>query len=303
MANESSLQIVQPIPKATHGSPDAPLRIGDIEIPCYVLDDRRRVIAQNGMLSALDMHPQSTHGQSVVQLERFTRGKALNPFISETLAAVTNSPIRFRSPTGLAYGYEATVLVDLCDAVLEARKAGALRPNQLHIAERCEILMRGFARVGIIALVDEATGYQADRDRRELHRILDAYIAPEFLPWTKRFPDVFYKEMFRLRGWTFDIHKGPRKVGELTAQVVYHKLPHGVLDELRRQNPVVRERRRRHKLHQYLSEHIGNQHLHDHVQICVALMRACTEWEEFVRLLHRAVPSPEPLALSEGQAC
>lgn len=29
------------IPQATHGSPDHPIKIGDIEIPCYVLDDGR----------------------------------------------------------------------------------------------------------------------------------------------------------------------------------------------------------------------------------------------------------------------
>jgi P63C domain-containing protein len=297
------------IPKATHGSPDAPLRIGEIEIPCYVLEDRRRVITQTGMLHALDMGrggpsgPVKTKGDAY-RLGHFVGGKRLSPFIGAELLDAINAPVHFHLPTGQrAYGYEATVLADMCDAVLEARKRGVLTKQQLHIAEQAEILVRAFARVGIIALVDEATGYQADRDRRELHRILEAYIQPEFLPWTKRFPDVFYTEMFRLRGWGFDIHKGPRKVGELTAQVVYEKLPHGVLDELRRQNPVVRDRRRRHKHHQYLSEQIGNQHLHDHVQICTALMRASTTWDEFVRLLHKAVPSPEPLALPPGREC
>src|SRR5712692_10382868 len=36
--------------KATHGSPDRPLRIGDLEIPCYVLEDGRRVLVQRGMM-------------------------------------------------------------------------------------------------------------------------------------------------------------------------------------------------------------------------------------------------------------
>jgi hypothetical protein len=29
-----------------------------------------------------------------------------------------------------------------------------------HIVDRCEMLVRGFVRVGIIALVDEATGFR-----------------------------------------------------------------------------------------------------------------------------------------------
>ena len=50
------------IPIATHGSPDRPLRVGDLEIPCYVLADGRRVLVQRGMLTSLDMK-QGTAGR------------------------------------------------------------------------------------------------------------------------------------------------------------------------------------------------------------------------------------------------
>lgn len=56
--------------------------------------------------------------------------------------------------------------------------------------------MRGFARVGIIALVGEATGYQ-----RDLARILEAFITKELQPYVRTFPTDFYQEMFRLRGY------------------------------------------------------------------------------------------------------
>src|SRR5262245_8032966 len=36
------------VPRATHGSPDRPLRIGNIEIECYVLADGTRVLSQAG---------------------------------------------------------------------------------------------------------------------------------------------------------------------------------------------------------------------------------------------------------------
>ena len=105
----------------------------------------------------------------------------------------------FVTPTGgRAYGYEATVLVELCEAILAARAAGVLQPQQKNIAQKCEIIVRGLARVGIVALVDEATGFQEVRKRDALHKILEAYIAPELMPWTRRFPPSFYKEMFRV---------------------------------------------------------------------------------------------------------
>jgi hypothetical protein len=60
-------------------------------------------------------------------------------------------------------------------------------------------LLRAFATVGIIALVDEATGYQEVRKRNELQQILEAYLKDEFAPWTKKFPDEYYKHLLRLR--------------------------------------------------------------------------------------------------------
>jgi hypothetical protein len=221
----------EPIVRATHGSPEKPLRIGTtIAIPCYVLEDGRRVLAHAGMLTALDMVAGGIGNAGSNRLANFITSKRLRPYIPSRLARSILQPILFRAPRAgrFAYGYEATVLADLCDAILEARKRLALEERQRHIAERAEVLVRAFARVGIIALVDEVTGYQADRDRDALHKILAAYVSPELLPWAKRFPDEFYQHMFRLRGWTFDPQhgpRGPRLAGLLTVQLVYDKLP------------------------------------------------------------------------------
>lgn len=52
--------------------------------------------------------------------------------------------------------------------------------------------MTAFAKTGLVAVIDEVTGYQADRDRDELQKVLEKYISAELLPWAKRFPDEFY---------------------------------------------------------------------------------------------------------------
>jgi hypothetical protein len=285
----------EPIIRATHGSPDKPLRIGHMAIPCYVLEDGRRVLAHGGMLTALGMGAGGVGQAGSYRLANFITGKRLSPFIPAHLAQSILRPILFRKPRGgrFAYGYEATVLADMCDAVLEARKRGALEERQRHIAEQAEIFVRAFARVGIIALVDEVTGYQANRDRQALHQILEVYIAKELLPWTKRFPDEFYQELFRLRGWTFDPHagpRGPRKAGELTVQLVYDKLPPGVLEELRRQNPLVRPGRRKYKHHQLLTERLGNVHLEKHLASVITLIRISPTWPDFERFMMKAFP-------------
>jgi hypothetical protein len=77
--------------------------------------------------------------------------------------------------------YEGTVLADICDGMLEARKNMELDTRQKIVADQCEILIRSFAKVGIIALIDEATGYQYEREKAELQAILKEYISEEVL--------------------------------------------------------------------------------------------------------------------------
>lgn len=95
-------------------------------------------------MTALDMSQGTAGRGGGDRLAKFAATKSISPFVSNDLAEVIKNPIIFQAPSGgKAYGYEATVLADLCDVVLEARKHGALHYQQEHIAERCESLVRG----------------------------------------------------------------------------------------------------------------------------------------------------------------
>lgn len=299
-AGKSTEEIAQ----ATHGSPDRPLRIGDLEIPCYVLSDGKRVLHQRGMVSALGMSRGSSSTSGGDRLAKFVQGERLQPYVANVLQAVTK-PIKFYATNGqLAYGYEATVLADICEAVLKAREEGKLQKQQAHIAKQCEMLVRGFARVGIIALVDEATGYQDDRARDALAKILEAFVAKELQKWVRTFQADFYKELFRLQGWPFTGKtQRPAYVGRLTNDLVYSRLAPGVLDELRRLNPPDEKGRRKHKLFQHLTPDLGHPKLVEHLAVVTALMKASTSWEQFKELLDRAKPKQTRLPLfDEAQA-
>lgn len=104
------------------------------------------------------------------RLINFVGGDRIKPFINNDVLVMIENPIKFRHRTGggVAFGYPATILADICDAILAARKEGKLQKQQEHLAERAELLVRGFARVGIVALIDEATGYQRDREKMPL---------------------------------------------------------------------------------------------------------------------------------------
>jgi len=281
------------IPRATHGSKDRPLRIGGIEIPCYVLPGDRRVLYQRAMVSALGMARGSSSKSGGDRLAKFITGKALEPHVSPELLRVTTNPIKFRTSRGtLAYGYDTTDLVNICEAVLQARDEGRLQPQQLHIAKQCEILVRGFARVGIIALVDEATGYQEVRNRRALEEYLSKYISKELVRWSKMFPNEFYEQMYRLRRWDYkeESSQRPGVVGHYTLDLVYDRLAPLVVDELKRLTPKDEKGRRKNKLFQRLTEDIGHEKLREHLIAVITLMKASPNWATFYRLLQRALP-------------
>ena len=293
LARWENTEGVKKVPRATHMGT---LRIGDTDIPCAVLEDGRRVLTQEGFGQAIGREGNLYRkpGQDF-QLPPFLTANNLKSFISNDLRS-SFAPVQFRTLSGKpALGYLAELLPQVCKVFLDARDSGVLTSGprgQEHIARVCDLMIRGFATVGILALIDEATGYQEERDRGELQKILALFIAKELLPWTRRFPPEFYKEMFRLRGWkTYDHNaaQGPRFAGKLTNELVYERLPSGVLDELRRKNPVV-DGRRKHAHHQYLSENIGNPHLERHIVAVTALMRAARTWPELEDMANRALP-------------
>ena len=293
--------------KVIAGAPDRPLIIGDVEIPCYVLEDETRVLTQSGFLEAIGRSRPRSAGtgvkSSIDKLPHFLRAANLKPFISKELSRSV-SPLRFIPPAGGrgaterrggrgAIGYDAKSLPQVCEVYLKARDARALLPNQMHIAAQSDILMRGLATVGVIALVDEATGYQRIREERALSTILEKFIAKELQPWTKTFPYEFYEQIFRLKGWPGpDGAKRPSVIGHYTNDIVYDRLPHGVLDELRRINPKMPSGRRKHKHHQWFTPDIGHSKLKEHLAAVMAVMRISPNWDRFTANLNRAFQKP-----------
>lgn len=264
------------------------LHLGEFSIPCYVLEDGRRVLSGRKMQEALKMVDEAGQKSSGHRLPVFMRRKSLEPFVAKYLGVGTLDPIVCYDGGTKINGYRAEALADICEVFLEARKHIELTSRQQIIADQCEILMRGFARVGIIALVDEATGYQHEREQDELQKILKAYIAEELLPWQKRFPDAFYQELFRLNGWDYTVRgikRRPGIIGKWTNKLIYEQLPPGVLDELKRRTPKSA------RLHQNLTEDIGQPELAAQITQVVTIFRISDNmsqvWSHMERLHSR----------------
>ena len=261
------------------------LDLNGIKIPCYILEDGTRVISGRGMQESMKM-VDTENGQktSGARLARHLNQKSLKPFFTKYLASGHFEPIICKDGEKKINGYRAEALADICDVFLQARKEIELSARQAVIAEQCEILMRAFAKVGIVALIDEATGYQYDREHEELQKILKAYISEELLPWQKRFPDIFYKELFRLNGWDYTVNgikKRPGVIGIWTNTFIYKELPNGVLDELKSKTPKNISGNRTKRYHQYLTEDVGEPNLERQINKIVTLFQISDNMNQF----------------------
>jgi len=298
---------VKKLPKATH---EGTLTIGEKEIPCAVLEDGSRILLQTAVFKAFD-RPQRGNAR-LINVPPFLDAQNLQPFMDEEVREKIKL-IDFTSKSGKKMaGYSADILPKICKIYLDARAANVLKSSQLPLARASEILLLGLANIGIIALVDEATGYQYERERDELQKILKAYIAAELLPWQRQFPDIFYKEIFRLNGWDFTvkgIKQRPSVIGKWTNTLIYEQLPPGVLTELKKKTPKSAAGNYSANFHQSLTPDLGQVHLQNQLASVITLFQISDNWQNFMaqfnKLMSRrlgqqelnfeAIPKPKEL--------
>jgi hypothetical protein len=284
------------------GSPDKPIRIADIEVQCYVLDDDRRVIATNGVLDALQMARGGAMVKGMNRLELFAAQNRLKPYVSNSLLARIADPIRFRIGNNVTNGFESDTLIELAEAVIQADNAGALQKQQSGIAHQCRIITANLTRLGLIALIDEATGYQRRRDADELQTILAAYLLPEHRPWIQAVPDEFTDEVYRVYGWERKPqNRGPRYAGKLIRQLIYEKMPKPVLPALDELNPRDANYRRKKKNTQYLTQQ-GLDHFRSQVITIMTLLRISSSKTEFKRHIRRLYNPQKELPFPNNDA-
>jgi len=167
--------------------------IQDLEIPCSVLTDGTRLLSERGVAKALGMmRSGGTYKRSKeaaedgAKLPIFVAQNNLTSFVSQDLALVLKRPIWYKPATGLATGklhkgMRAELLPKICNVWLKARDAGVIRKSQAVVVANADLISRGLAEVGIVALVDEATGFQDVRARDALAKILEQFVAREIL--------------------------------------------------------------------------------------------------------------------------
>jgi hypothetical protein len=248
------------------------ITIGDIEIPCAVMEDGTRLLSERAVTKAFGGKRGGSHwkrlkeaGDIGTNLPVFLSAKNLNEFIDDDLREGMTRRRTYRAKNGVAdsHGLEATMFPKMCNTFLKARDTeGGLHPSQVAIAKQADIIMRGLAEVGIIALVDEATGHDKEKRKNEYRELFMEFVRAECRGWEQEFPPQLFDIMYKLYG----IPKGkngkhPQFFGKFIRKYIYAPLANSngaVLEHLDAANPVVYANGgRRYKMHQFLSDMVG----------------------------------------------
>lgn len=277
---------------AKYSADKTPLQLGKVSLPCYVLNNGMRVFSGRGIQRALGYESKS--GQ---WMNSFLRTEGLTSYFyagENSVAKQLESPLKFKrnragGSQSVTYGYDATILIDICSAIIDANRAGDY--SNMTIVTNADIIIRAVAKTGIIALVDEATGYDKakERSKMELQSWLAKYINAEADKWVKMFPDSFFEDVYKMRGWSWDCK--PRYIGKIINDVVYERIAPFILEELRKKNPKLANGNRKYKFHQFLTSEEGKPLLKQHLAILHSFALATDyNWGRFMTLLDKAHP-------------
>ena len=261
-------EALPPSPFAKH---KGAISLGGGPIDVYVLDTGDRVISLRSAVKAIT-------GQDASNLGEYLSISGLKDFVDKDL--VLGETVDFHIP-GTQFrgrGITAEQFEAILSGYVRALGANALKTErQKEIATACAILSTAFLEIGIVAQIDEATGYQYERAADALQVKLKAYIAEELRAWEKTFPDELWEMFGRLTHWKGPIHSRPKWWGHLVNELIYEALDPDIAEYLRKNKPKPFHGQ---NYHQWMSEDIGLKALISHIYKIIGMAEGCEDMRE-----------------------
>ncbi len=261
-------EVMPPSPFAKHRGI---MTLGEVPIDVYVLDTGDRVISMRGAVKAMT-------GKDAGNLVEYLSVQGLKGFVDKELVLVETKDFFIPGTQFRGVGITAEQFEAILTGYVRALGAGALTTaRQREIATSCAVLSTAFLKVGIIALIDEATGYQYERAQDALNVKIQAYIAEELRPWEPTFPDELWEQFGRLTNWKGPLHSRPKWWGHLVNELIYQALDPDIADYLKRNKPKPFHGQ---NYHQWLSEDVGLKALIPHIYKIIGMAEDCHDIRE-----------------------
>lgn len=253
-----------------------------IDVDCYVLDDDHKtaVIHQRGMGEALGL------GEGGSRLTRFIGGKTIAGYVGPELRAKLEKPVIFQSPSlgqkppsATTYGYDVTLLIDICKAVVTAEAEGKLLASQAGVAKQAHIILGASAKAGIKGLVYALAGYKPDTE--EIIAAFKLYVQQEAKKYEQEFPNELYAQWHRLYQIPVPLRGKSWHLMHLTVRHIYYPLAksNGKILELMRALKASDGDRKK-KLFQFLNE-VGARALRMHIGRVLEMAESSSSKQEY----------------------
>jgi P63C domain len=308
--------------RAKHGSPDKPMNLGGILIDCYTLEHGATLITELGMYRALGISrggenpaTRAQQKQGVNHCARLATLATHFATLSSDSAKLTTAPdlpiqelvahfkpFTFVLPQGgaVAHGYRATCLAKICAWALKAMSKGRLTPRYHKLGRRAAVMIEAFSEAGIVALVHEHTGYVPQRG---LVLAADIRVSELTNSVHRLGLEDFYRAVHKVWGWEWkgSNHSTPY-MGKLVMDLIYRRLPHGVLDRMEQVNPRGEDGQRKNLMYRNLTDDVGIPEVRKLINDATKILQAAESKAQAMRFMDAILPRSEGLLFDSTPA-
>lgn len=253
------------------------------DLPCYVLNDGQRVFRLSSLTKALRDKEHGKFGNYLASsnIIKYLPDR-LKPLTDESHDRTPQGVIEFEFDEKIEKGYNSEDFMDVCSAFVTANLNNEkLSEAQQEIVRNANKFILATAKIGIIALIDEVTGYQAERNSKELQLKMKYFLVDDMdkaKEWEKTFPDDLWYEFGRLTKWKGSLKKRPKYWGKLVNALIYDLLDKDIAKHLRETKPPKYNGHT--KYFQWLNEQYGTKELTQHIWQVIGMAKSCEDINE-----------------------
>ena len=272
-----------------------PLELGScVNIDCVNALEGKKTIRLVSVLSFLSIVGISPKDRYVLQsLDKFLTHPAIRSRRANSILERLHNGYIVKDVAGDQMFVDYRIVTDFCRLMLSLRRVGKLTGSYLEYAGNCETFMLALADVGLAALIDEATGYDKIKKRREYQELFKDFIREEHSDWVKEFPNEFFEQLYRVYHCERVGRNHPSFFAHVITKYIYWPLAdsHGaILEQLKEKDPIVSKNGRRYRLHQFLTEEVGKAALRLHIGSIITLLALSNDKGMFKRIFARRYP-------------
>lgn len=278
------------LPTVAFGSESLKLKIGNVALVCFILDNGQRILTKNSMQKALGYDGKSDNWlfEFLINVNRLT---PVEPVILEALGKdilyTTDSSV-------IKHAISPNLFVEACRAIVKANADGFLYVSEQKFAKAAENIVTNIGDADIEKLIDFASGYDLFKHNHKeaLIRFMQSYGNRQYPIWVRSFPDHFLSAIFAFNGWTWkDLNEKSEKIGAYLNDIVFSRVDDRLFETLNSSKPKMKYRKQNTQ-----EQYLENEDLRAHTSAIVALIRASERNETILeQLINKSFPKQRNL--------